>query len=342
MSGPRIRVLYIFEAYPTLSETYERAEIEAVCPDYDVKIVRLKPASFPCKTYHPCETRTSAEIMQVVAEFRPHVLHTHYLHNAVPLGRAAAKAGLPFTVRAHSFDVLIDKGVQPAKRAEALKAVASPNCLGVLTFPFTRPALEQAGFPGAKLIDCWPVINHARFHDRSVNGDAILNVGACIPKKRMQDFVDLACLMPDRVFNLYAIGYQSDELSRYNEARGNPVRMPEVVEVEQMPAVYKRHGWLVYTACPKMKTVGWPMAVAEAQAAGLGICMPDIRPDIKEYVGPAGFLYQSIAEVPDILSRPYPAEMREAGFDHSRKSDIQAHKHLLTDLWDKASGALNQ
>lgn len=59
--------------------------------------------------------------------------------------------------------------------------------------------------------------------------------------------------------------------------------------------------------------------------------MPNIRPDIKEYVGPAGFLYSSIAEVRDILSRPYPAAMREAGFEHT-------HKHLLTRLWDRAAG----
>ena len=36
------------------------------------------------------------------------------------------------------------------------------------------------------------------------------------------------------------------------------------------------------------------MAIAEAQAAGVGVCMPNIRPDIKEYVGEAGFVYDSI------------------------------------------------
>ena len=36
------------------------------------------------------------------------------------------------------------------------------------------------------------------------------------------------------------------------------------------------------------------MAIAEAQAAGVSVCMPNIRPDIKEYVGEAGFVYDSI------------------------------------------------
>jgi hypothetical protein len=107
------------------------------------------------------------------------------------------------------------------------------------------------------------------------------------------------------------------------------------VQHEKMPEIYKKHNWLVYTACPTIKGVGWPMAIAEAQASGLGICMSNIRPDLKEYLGGAGFLFDSIKEVPDIICKPYPDEMREIGFEQSRKSDIGEHKFLLTDLWDK-------
>jgi hypothetical protein len=31
------------------------------------------------------------------------------------------------------------------------------------------------------------------------------------------------------------------------------------------------------------------MSIAEAQGAGVGVCMANIRPDLREYVGPAGF-----------------------------------------------------
>jgi hypothetical protein len=99
---------------------------------------------------------------------------------------------------------------------------------------------------------------------------------------------------------------------------------------------YKQHQWLVYTAAFELATVGWPMAVAEAQAAGVGVCMPNIRPDLKEYIGNAGYLYDSISEVAEIIAKPVPDEIREAGFLQAKKSDIQEHKHLLTDLWHKA------
>jgi hypothetical protein len=65
--------------------------------------------------------------------------------------------------------------------------------------------------------------------------------------------------------------------------------------------------------------------------------MPNIRPNLKEYVGEAGFLYNSINDVTDIIAKPVPKQMREAGFLQARKTDIQEHKHLLTNLWDKAA-----
>jgi hypothetical protein len=36
-------------------------------------------------------------------------------------------------------------------------------------------------------LECYPVVNHARFHNVSSNGDAILNVGACDPSPPYPD-----------------------------------------------------------------------------------------------------------------------------------------------------------
>jgi hypothetical protein len=80
-------------------------------------------------------------------------------------------------------------------------------------------------------------------------------------------------------------------------------------------------------------TIGWPIAVAEAQAAGVGVCFPNLRPDIQDYLGGAGILYSSLTELVDIISQPVPEEMREKGFEVAKKSDIKTHLHRLTDLW---------
>jgi hypothetical protein len=105
------------------------------------------------------------------------------------------------------------------------------------------------------------------------------------------------------------------------------------IEPEEMPREYKKHRWLVYTASREIGTVGWPMSIAEAQAAGVGVCIPEVRPDLREYLGGAGFIYESISEVADIISKAVPDEMREMGFEQARKSDIFEHKVILTNLW---------
>lgn len=344
----RVRVAYLVDDFPQLSQTYLRTELRSVARDHDVRVVGMKPADRAYADAMPFVAETDEDrIVAHVEAFRPHVLHTHYLHCAAIVDRLARRTGVPFTVRTHSFDVLPlllepDRGAK--RRRAGIAATHSPFCLGVLAFPFLRDALVAAGVNGAALVDAWPVVDYATFHDRTPRpGDGeggprdVMNVGACIPKKRMEDFVDLAARVRDRRFRLYAIGYRSDDLDAYVRRTGSPVEMVGDVEPRDMPAAYRRHGWLVYTGCFERKTVGWPMAVAEAQAAGLGVVMARVRPDLETFVGPAGFLYDDVAEVPEILARGYPPAMREAGYEHAKRSDVEAHRGLLTARWRAAA-----
>lgn len=194
-------------------------------------------------------------------------------------------------VRSHSFDIL---GEPTEKFEESAKFINSSYCAGVLGFPSLLPRLEAAGIKREKLIASYPLIAYDRFFDRSENGDGIMNVGACIPKKKMEDFVHLAADMPDLKFDLYAMGYQRDDIEKLNGDLGSPVNMIAPVEPRMMPAEYKKHRWLVYTGTRKIPTVGWPPAVAEAQASGVGICMKRVRPDLEDYVGGGGYLFDHI------------------------------------------------
>ena len=336
----KTRILMLIQGFPTISQTYQVNEVEAVMDDYDVRVLSAKGIDSLCKRHPPYESvsiKDLTRIREVIREFRPDVLHAHYFHYAPLMAQLGEEFGLPFTIRTHSYDALKASARRRPFGHREVRAVNSDLCAGVLGFPFLRPMLERIGVRSDRFVDCFPVIKYDRFYDRSANGEAILNVGACIAKKRMEDFVDLGKLT-EKSLNLYAIGYTSDELIHYNEQNGSPITLRPIVEAEEMPAVFKAHGWLVYTACPKLKTVGWPLSVAEAQASGLGVCLPNIRPDMADYLGGAGFLYDSIGEVPAIIEQPYPDEMREIGFEHAKKSDIARHKHLLTDLWDRAAG----
>lgn len=340
------RVLYVLKNYPQMSETYIKTEIEAVREQCEVKIIATKRANLPAKNHEPYRYLEDLSVIrEAIEEFRPDVLHSHWLHSVKVVGKLARKTGVPFTVRAHSFDSLWPEDASALRHLPLLSAFALPShirrarryiedelCLGILGFPFARARLERAGIPGKKLFDCFPVVDFRRFYDPRPNGDAIMNVGACIPKKQMEDFVDLAAKAPEFAFNLYALGYHVDQLRALAQAQGSPVNFMPPVELEEMPVEYKKHRWLVYTAAAD-GNVGWPMAIAEAQASGVGVCMANIRPDLREYAGPSAIFYDTLDEALRAITHPFPDELRQMGFEQAKKSDIFKHRSLLFRLW---------
>lgn len=341
----RPRVMYVVTEYPAVSETYIKSELEAIRDEYDVLVLTTREAVIPYRNPLPFRRVGDPEAMlDSVREFRPHVLHGHWLNQAETLSFLSKSTGIPFTIRAHSFDTI---PAGPARRQahgggipDYMKSDAAlineGLCLGVLTFPFTVPTLEAAGVRPEKIFPCYPVVHFRRFHDRSPNGRAVMNVGACLPKKRMEDFLNLATLVPGLDFNLYPLGHRVGEVAALNEALGSPVNIVPPVEPDLMPGEYKKHRWLVYTACTRLATVGWPLSVAEAQASGVGVCLQNLRPDLREYVGEAGYLFDTLEEAAEIISKPFPEEKRQLGFEQARRSDIFTHKTILTDLWRKA------
>lgn len=354
------RVMYLLRSYPQLSQTYVNCEINAVKDDYELAVVAMRPADLEDDRPIPYKTLNRLEdIIDVVREFRPHVLHTHYLVNIEWVSAVAHATNTPFTIRAHSFDAMRERwrnrvfntarAFSSGKLATTLRWVFNPRlplqlqrpdlfnddlCLGILVFPYTRPFLQRAGIRSEKLIDCYPVVDYRMFHDTSPNGEGVMNLGAGMRKKQMDDFIHLGKSMPGTQFDLYPIGHITDELRQINDNEGQAITIHKPVQHRDMPAVYKSHRWLCYTASRRYASVGWPIAVAEAQAAGVGVCMPDLRPDLEEFLGGAGFVYGSLDEAKRILSQPLAEEIRQRGFEQAKKSDIANHKHLLTDLWD--------
>jgi len=355
LRSPRPRVLFLLPEYPQIGQTFIKNEIEALEQDYEIGIVTRKRSDIPYANHRPHGYAAAMEefVAQVTA-FKPDLLHTHYLTELRLIGELSRRTGVPFTVRTHSFDTLalrprsLPGRIRQILRREpspersqwfrdAVRAVDSELCLGVLGFPCAKPWLVRAGLSGSKLIDCFPVVRFDHFHDRAPNGDAVMNIGSAFDEKAVSDVLRLARKVPDRAFNLYAMGTRAERLADRNAQAGANVAFVGPIEPEAMPAEYKKHRWLVYTADRAAPNRGWPVTIAEAQAAGVGVCMPNLRPDLAQFVGEgAGVLYDSVDELPAIVSGPVPEEMRERGFEQARKSDIARHKHLLTDLWDDA------
>ncbi len=328
-----MKVLVVVQAYPQISETYIKTEIEQLSLGHEVEVMALSISNCPYRIRKPHIQITPANEKNVFAylrNFSPEMVHGHYLMLAPTLMKVAQKLGVPYTLRSHSFDVL-------GQTTEQIKAVSgfinNEHCLGMLAFPFLRQHLEKGGIWPEKIIDCFPVIKYDEFYNMAPNGSDVMNMGAALPKKNMEDFLRLSTLLPDKKFNLYAMGYDVDELVASNSAIQGKVNFIQPVEPDDMPIHYKKHEWLVYTASSVVKNVGWPLSIAEAKAAGVGVCMQKVRPDLQEYIGDAGFLFEDIKEVEEIISQPFPQAMRERGFELAKRSDIRRHLHVLTDLW---------
>jgi len=328
------RILYIVQNYPQLSQTYIKNELKVLWDDYDIQIVAVSVPDVADSDHFPYRHITDRqELLALVREFKPSILHSHYLVLADLVSGLSRDTGTPFTIRSHSFDTIPSEN-KIAKHLQGIGArLNSDLCLGVLCFPFVRGYLNSAGIPENKLVASPPVVDFEFFYNKSANTGGAMNVGAAIRKKRMEDFIALAKLVPQMNFDLFAIGHDWPKLSKLNHKNGNPIIVHEPRSFDAMPQIYKNHQWLVYTACPERKTVGWPMAIAEAQASGTMVCMANIRPDLQEYVGEAGYLYDTVKQAAELLRQPVSAAKRELGFEQARRHDIRLNKHLLTDLW---------
>ena len=361
----RPRVLYFIVAYPTFSETYMHEEIRNLSNHYNIRIITYKRSDrprrrawqytlidyrMPCLVYSPVEKVNLnfddpeqvdflRRVDAVIEEFRPDVLHGHYLGIGVLLKKLAEKHRIPFTLRTHSMDVLSE----PDNKLDAYCQVAnSPWCARVLAFPASRVRLIDHRLNPDKVAACWPVINFPQFYkpERRPPTRRVMSGGPAIRKKAHNDFVDLAFMMrgrSDLQFDLYAGGPTLKATHEYNRGRGNPVLIT-YVDPEEMPAVYTEYDWLVYPSDSNINKVGLPVSIAEAMASGIGVCwqeLPGRREEQLDFLGGAGFLFRSMDELPDILSQPYPEEKRLLGFEAARRCDIEGHKHLLTDVWDR-------
>jgi hypothetical protein len=337
ISPEHIKVQYLIKNYPQLSQTYIKSELRAVKERATTSIIATSTPNYPDKeSYSFCHLSNVDDIIAEVRSFAPHVIHTHYLNHVPIVYEVSMALGIPFTVRAHSFDCL-PAGIErrlPTHLPNVISMLNQDICLGVVAMPFAKGILaDMAGLNPHKLYIKPPVVDVQHFMDRSQNQRGIMNTGACIPKKRMEDFLELAIRLPSESFNLYAIGHNTEQLKSLNAARGSFLNVKPPVLYSQMPKEYKKNNWMVYTASFTEKTVGWPMAVVEAWASGVVVNIARIRPDLDDFIGDAGFCYESLDELQDRLASDPPSEVRERGFERAKSFDIRANLDELFQLW---------
>lgn len=332
------KLVLLYQGYPQITKTYMENELQELRINYEILILNVyRPANVSATTYEnylDCYEKDYNYILTKVKEFGPEHIHGHYFHVLPLLVKLAEEIGITCSLRAHSADILDPEkmGTDKFPIQRSIEASYSKFFKGILTFPFTIQILKNWGIQSSKIISVPPVFNFDLFDDRTDNGEDIINIGAALPKKNMKDYIKLASLMPSLNFNLYGIGFNVQELKELNQSYNNPVNINSTIPYHEMPKIYKNHSWLVYTACKISNSVGWPMAVLEAQASGVGVCIQNIRPDLKEFVNDSAILFNEINELPKIISNKPSLELIEKGFLNSQKYNYKNYSNILNQL----------
>ena len=101
-----------------------------------------------------------------------------------------------------------------------------------------------------------------------------------------------------------------------------------------MPSEYKKHQWLIYTACPEKKNIGNPLMVAEAQASGVGVIMYKLRETLDDFVTENGYLYNDDEEVLEIISNDFDNDKRNNAIEIAKQRyDIEDKIKDIENIW---------
>jgi glycosyltransferase involved in cell wall biosynthesis len=75
---------------------------------------------------------------------------------------------------------------------------------------------------------------------------------------------------------------------------------------------------------------GLPMSVLEAQAAGVAVIAPSLRPDFDRFVlNGGGYIFKDESEIPSILKQVPDQARREMGFAHAAQYAMEGLEQEL-------------
>lgn len=333
-------LLLIYNGYPALSESYQYDEATELQKHYNLKIYSWKWNIRVVENDVPPYIRIGDKHPQMFIDdmksFKPDVLHGHYLENIRLYTDLARSLNIKFTIRTHSFDMLTTNINQYRD------CVNSPLCNGIFVFyPFKQKCID-AGFDESKVFQYWPSINIRAFRDvfSLPNGNDIMSGGSVLPKKNIEGFILLAkkikAIYPSKNIVYYSVEEELDyvaKIKNFNTMNGSPVEF-KTVQHKDMPLEYKKYQWIIYTACNKLKSVGCPVMIAEAQATGVGVIMYKLRDDLQDYVTDSGYLFTEDDEVLDIISNDFDSDKKLEAYELSTRYDIVTNVEQLSTMFN--------
>lgn len=312
-----MKVLYVLANCPQASESYIEAEMSYVRS----RGVEVQVWSNVAGFGDPAPVRVHRGALQsAVSEFRPDLVHVHYLVTAAAL--LPLIPDVPATVRAHSFDW----AQSTVEYVSAFKSVRA-----IYAFPhFAREVSSRKVVP-------LPVAYDATLYDGPIAAptqrDRIVRLAAGRRVKGLEDFMAVSAkVSPRGEFHLAVCQVRGDEeyvsqLTERGRSCGVQVHQnllrAQAVELTRTAEIY------LDTSDPGGHPFGMPISIAEAMASGLVVIARD-RPGAREYIGEAGMFYESVEEATALVETAL--ECRVADLEAIRNIAMRQARKFRSDV----------
>jgi glycosyltransferase involved in cell wall biosynthesis len=270
--------------YPKLSESYIEAEIRFLGRiGIDVAVHSTIVGSPGTPELVPV---FRGPVQEAISSWRPDVFHAHYLTFSPGVLAQVAAAGIPVTVRGHSFDFGVALAREVADR---------PYVKRVWLFPhFARLSAHPKVHELPVAYDSTLYVPSITQKDRTL----VYRTGAGKGGKGFPDFFEAARLCPGHRFSMTAnrvIDAESYRMVLRGLASGTSVEYVEDIQRDEAVRRMSRAGIYLDTSDPKGHLFGMPISIAEAMATGAFV-LARRAPSIESYLGGAGGVYDSPAE----------------------------------------------
>ncbi|MBX7103393.1 MAG: glycosyltransferase [Gemmataceae bacterium] len=316
-----LRVLYALWHWPQLTESYVRWEIDYMRRRGIEVMIWTATESVAAWFEHQAPVRRGS-FDAAVSEFRPDIVHGHWLHFVEQYAGHCQDRALPLTVRGHGFEFHPDI----VKRLQEATAVRS-----IYLFPHQSLLLEKPD----KIIALGSGFSTDLFYPEPKDRRRVVRAAAAIPTKDLTTFMDVAQRCPEFQFTLITapvVGNEQylDHLMRENRERGRPVEMRVSLSHEETARLVRVAGICLHTHAPEV-TVGEPVSISEAMGTGCYVLTRDLEP-LGRLIGNAGQCYASAEDAARLLRetlRWSDVEWRAAGNRSLDRAHLNHADHVV-------------
>ena len=336
------RILIFGRSYPHVAHGYINNDVEYIASRASVLV--LSPSQPTAPFYSSIDFNYFRNIKELIAQarqFKPDFIVCWLLPNHHYARLVAETLGIPFILKLHTPDFhTLFPARRPIKKRLAChvfndaklshyylisirslrRTAASKQFRGAFCIPALKTAFTKF-FPERKIFELTPRIFYSRFHNEETNGERALILGSLVSRREGEFEFNSALSSIKEPLDWYPVPTPGLLLLDIPNIPSN-ITIKKFVPNIEMAKVYKNYKALIVIGDSKYSR-GLPLSILEAQAAGVCVIVPSLRPDFDKFVTDGGgYIFNDESEIQGLLDQIPDQSIREKGFQHAKLFDI--------------------